>query len=267
MGLRPKNGRVKFPDADMDYLRFGTGPKNLIMLPGLGDGLRSSYGLALPMALLYRMYAKDYTVYMFSRKNQLPAGCTTEDMARHLAQAMDRLCIDKAHILGVSMGGMIAQHLAADCPEKVEKLVLVVTAARPNPVLTDSVTLWMSQAEAGDHRALMDSNLKKIYSADYYRKNKWTVPLLGVSTKPKSYERFLVMARACLEHDAYGKLSAITAPTFVMGGGKDETLGSAAASEIAAAIPGAKLKIYSQWGHGLYEEAPEFNADVLKFLK
>ena len=267
MLLGAKNGRVQFPDGTMDYLRFGTGRENLIMLPGLGDGLRSIYGMALPMALMYRMFAKDYTVYMFSRKSHMDPGCTTADMARHVKEAMDVLGIEKAHFLGVSMGGMLAQHLAADFPEAVDKLILTVTAARPNPVLTDSVTLWMHQAEAGNHTALMDSNLQRIYSADYYRKNKWMVPFLGKFTKPKSYDRFLVMARACLEHDAFDKLPSITAPTLVLGGGKDETLGSEAAGEIAAVIPGAKLKIYSRWGHGLYEEAREFNSDILAFLQ
>ena len=262
-----KNGRVVFPDSHMDYLRFGTGEKTLIMLPGLGDGLRSSYGLALPTAILYRMYAKEYTVYMFSRKASMPAGCGTREMALHVKQAMDLLDIGRAHILGVSMGGMIAQHLAADFPEKVEKLVLAVTAARPNPLLTDSVTLWMTQAEAGDHTALMDSNLQRIYSAEYYRKNKWLVPILGITTKPKSYERFLIMAQACLDHDSFGILPSISAPALVLGGGKDETLGADASREIAAAIPGALLKIYEPWGHGLYEEAPEFHTDVLTFLR
>lgn len=265
--MGPKNGRVRFPDGTMDYLRFGRGEKTLIMLPGLGDGLRSSYGLALPMALLYRMYAKKYTVYMFSRKDNMPRGCSTEDMACHVAEAMDILGIGKAHVLGVSMGGMIAQHLAADYPEKVEKLILAVTAARSNPVLTQTVTLWMEQAKAGDHRALMDSNLQRIYSRDYYQKNRWMVPILGMTTRPKSYEKFLVMAQACLDHNAWEKLASIKAPALVLGGGKDEILGADAAGEIAGAIPGARLKIYEPWGHGLYEEAPEFNSDVLAFLQ
>lgn len=265
--LNAKNGRVIFPDTEMEYLRFGTGEKVLIMLPGLGDGLRSSYGMALPVALMYRMYAKEYTVYMLSRNRNLPSGCTTADMARHVKEAMDILGIEKAHLLGVSMGGMIAQHLAADDPEKVEKLILVVTSARPNPVLTDSVKLWMHQAEEGDHTALMDSNLQRIYSEGYYQKNRWMVPFLGKFTKPKSYERFLIMAQACLDHDAFDKLPSIAAPTLVMGGGKDETLGSEASREIAEAIPGAKLRMFPQWGHGLYEEAPEFNREVLEFLR
>ena len=74
------------------------------------------------------------------------------------------------------------------------------------------------------------------------------------------------MAQACLRHNAFEKLPSITAPTLVMGGGQDATLGSEAVAEIAAAIPQAKLRIFPQWGHGLYEEAPEFNKEVLDFL-
>lgn len=262
-----KNAAVKFCDTDMDYIRFGTGEKLLVMLPGLGDGLRCVKGTALPMAFLYREFAKEYTVYAFSRRNVLPEGYTTRDMARDQKMAMDALGIEKADVFGVSMGGMIAQWLAIDCPEKVGKLVLVVTSARPNPILTESVTEWIAQAKQGDHTALMDSNVRRIYSDAYYRKNKWLVPVMGKVTKPRSYDRFLVQANACLTHDAYGNLSQIQSPTLVVGGEKDKTLGGEASREIAARIPDAQLRMYAQWGHGLYEEAKDFHQSVLEYLK
>ena len=266
MALKAKNGTVKTGDMEMEYIRFGTGKKTLVMLPGLGDGLRSMKGTALPMALMYRALTKDFTVWAFSRGNSLPDGYTTWDMARDQKLAMDALGIEKADLLGVSMGGMISQHLAAQWPEKVGKLVLVVTAARPNPVLTSSVEEWMGQAKRGDHTALMDSNVRKIYSQDYYRKNKWLVPIMGKMTKPRSYDRFFVQANACLTHDSFHQLSRITAPTLVMGGEQDQTLGGDPSREIAAGIAGAELKMYPQWGHGLYEEAKDFLQVVLEFL-
>ena len=266
MLYQAKNGSIPFGETTMDYIRFGSGAKTLIMLPGLGDGLRSMKGTALPMALMYRTLAKDYTVYAFSRLNQLPRGYTTRDMAADQARAMDALGIEKADFLGVSMGGMIAQHLAADFPERVGKLVLVVTAARANPILTESVLEWIAQAKAGDHTALMDSNLRKIYSAEYYRKNKWMVPVTGKLTKPKSYDRFFVQAEACLTHDSLDSLKAITASTLVMGGEQDHTLGGDASREIAEGIAGSELKMYPQWGHGLYDEAKDFLSAVLEFL-
>jgi len=258
-----KNGRI----GDTDYVRFGSGERVLIMLPGLGDGLQTVKGTALPMALMYRKLAKCFTVYMFSRKNDLPDGHTTRAMAHDLAEAMEALGIRKASLLGVSMGGMIAQHFAIDRPDLTDKLVLVVTAPRPNALLTGSVEEWLAQAEQGDHTALMDSNVRRIYSKGYYRANKWLIPIMGKLTKPRSYRRFFVQGKACLTHDAYEALPKITAPTFVIGGEQDQCLGGNASRELAARIPGAKLHMYPQWGHGLYEEAKDFVGLVLEFLK
>lgn len=261
-----KNGILNLNGTHMDYIRFGSGKRTLIMLPGLGDGLRTVKGTALPMALMYRMFCKDFTVYAFSRKEPSSNGCTTRDMAFDLAEAMEQLGIEKADIFGVSMGGMIAQHFAIEFPEKVGKLILAVTSSKPNPILTESVQEWITLAKSGDHAAFMDSNLQRIYSDTYYRRNRWMIPLVGKLTKPKSYDCFFSQADACLTHDAFGRLSEIHAPTLVVGGEKDLALGGAASREIAAKIPGAQLLMYPQWGHGLYEEAKDFNEKVQHFL-
>ena len=257
------NGNIN----ETDYIRFGTGPQVLVILPGLGDGLRTVRGTALPMAWMYRIFAKNFTVYMFSRKSHLPQGHSTRDMARDLKETMDALGISNADVLGVSMGGMIAQWLAIDYPDMVNGLILAVTSPRPNDVLTASLEEWMAQAQADVHFALMDSNLRKIYSDSYYRKNKPLLPILAKVTKPKRYGRFLIQAEACLHHDTFDSLPQITAPTLVIGGEKDLALGCEASREMAEQIPGAELKIYPQWGHGLYEEAPDFNQTVYNFLR
>lgn len=260
------NGTVSMESAAMDYIRFGTGSRTLILLPGLGDGLRTVRGTALPMALMYRLFARDFTLWCFSRKHPLPEGCTTRDMARDLKEAMDRLGIEKADLFGVSMGGMIAQHFAADFPDRVNRLVLAVTCPRPNPILEESIEEWVSLARQGDAAGFMESNVRRMYSDAYYQKNKWLTPIVGALTKPKSYDRFFIQARACLTHDAFGRLGQISAPTLVIGGEQDKALGVQASCDLAEAIPNARLKIYPQWGHGVYEEAPDFNQTVLQFL-
>lgn len=265
--LNAKNGVLDLNGAQMEYIRFGTGSRTLIMLPGLGDGLRTMKGTALPMALMYRSFGREFTVYAFSRLNQLPQGHTTRDMARDQKQAMDLLGIERADIFGVSMGGMIAQHLAVDFPEKVDRLILAVTAAKPNPAIRACIQEWIGLAQAGDHTALMDSNLRLIYSDSYYHKNKALIPMVGAMTKPKSYARFLVQAQACLTHDCYDRLASITAPTLVLGGEQDAVVGPEASREIAARIPGAKLKMYENRGHGVYDEEKEFYPFLLNYLK
>ena len=261
-----QNGALRLDGDTMHYIRFGSGKRTLIMLPGLGDGLTTVKGTALPMAVLYRAFARDFTVYMFSRRNHLPEGYTTRDMARDLKNAMDALGIQRADIFGVSMGGMIAQHFAADYPGHTGKLILTVTCAAANSVLTKAVSEWTAAAKRGDHTALMDSNVRLIYSDAYYRKNRWLIPVMGSITKPKSYDRFFVQASACAGHNAVSRLAFIAAPTLVIGGAQDMVTGPEASRELAAAIPGAKLKIYEQFGHGLYDEAKDFNRVLLDFL-
>jgi len=266
MLFHAKNGALSLGNARMDYICFGRGGRVLVILPGLGDGLQTVKGTALPMALMYREFAKDFTVYAFSRKDPLPGGCTTKDMARDLKEAMDQLGIPKADILGVSMGGMIAQYLTVDHPEKVNKLILTVTCPCLNPILEASVKEWVELAKQGDHAGFMESNLRRIYSEKYYRRNRWLVPILGKLTKPKSYDRFFVQAAACLTHDASEKLCRIHAPTLVIGGEKDLAVGGDPSGELAAEIPGAKLWMYADLGHGLYEEAKDFNGRIKAFL-
>ena len=267
MELLPLNGYVFVEKRKLDYIRFGHGKKHLILLPGLGDGLKTVRGTAMPMALMYRNFAKEFTVWSFSRGEPVAEGASTRDMARELKNAMDKLGIGRAHILGVSMGGMIAQHLAADSPEKVDKLVLAVTCGFSGQEVRECVGHWFYLAQKGDHTALLRSNLERIYSEDYCRKNGWMVPLLGKLTKPKSYDRFFAQARACMTHTMAVPLQAITAPTLVIGGEQDRVVSPDGSRALAKAIPGARLYMYEGWGHGLYEEAPDFNRRVLEFLK
>jgi pimeloyl-ACP methyl ester carboxylesterase len=75
------------------------------------------------------------------------------------------------------------------------------------------------------------------------------------------------MAEACRSHDAFHRLPLIAAPTLVVGGEQDQSLGGDASRELAARISGAQLKMYSQWGHGLYEEAKDFLPVITEFLR
>lgn len=262
-----KNCKVQVGNTFMNYAVFGSGKKNLIMIPGLGDGLRTDAKLAAFYAVLYGKFAKDYTVYVFSQKTVMPEKYSTRKMAKDMKDAMSILNIEKADVIGVSLGGMIAQHLAADYPEVVQKLVLVVTAPRKNQYTQSAVSGWIEMAKRGDYHKLMIDTLKKMYTKEYIEKNRWLMSIAGKVGKPKSYERFITMGYACLYHDAYEKLANIQADTFVIGGALDRTLGGKASVELAEKIPNAELKIYSEYGHALYDEAKDFNQMVLDFLQ
>ncbi|MBD5519410.1 MAG: alpha/beta hydrolase [Lachnospiraceae bacterium] len=266
MFYHAKNGSVRIGNSEMDYISFGNGNKALIMLPGLGDGLTTVKGMALVFSVLYRIYAKEFRVYVFSRKNNLQEGYTTREMAKDQAEAMTALGISKAEVIGISQGGMIAQYLAIDYPDLVDKLILAVTSSKPNEITEEVVDAWMEMASQGNYRDLMIDTAEKSYSESYLKKYRLLYPLLGRIGKPKSFSRFLIQAASCIMHDAYDELDKIICPTLVIGGECDKVVGTESASVTADKIKGSELFIYKGLGHAAYEEAKDFHERILNFL-
>jgi len=260
------NGSVCIGNSEMDYVSFGNGSENLVMLPGLGDGLSTVKGMALIFSIMYRVYAKKFTVYVFSRKENLQEGYSTREMAKDQADAMASLGILKANILGISQGGMIAQYLAIDYPNLVDKLILAVTSSKPNEVMEKVIGVWVEMATQGNYKNLMIDTAEKSYSESYLKKYRLIYPFLGKMGKPKSFKRFLIQAVSCVEHNAYNELNKIKCPTLVIGGDCDKIVGTTAASAIADKISGSELFIYNGFGHAVYEEAKDFNERVLDFI-
>ena len=175
-------------------------------------------------------------------------------MAADQAEALHILGLDRIGVLGVSEGGMIAQYLAIDHPELVEKLVLAVTAPRANDVVLSCVPGWMDMAERGDHKALMIDTAEKSYSPAYLKKYRKLYPVLGHVGRPKSYDRFLTNAQAILGFDARAELKKIPCPTLIIGGTEDHIVGVEASRELAEAILNSQLYLYPGLGHAAYEE-------------
>lgn len=260
-----KNGCVTVGDTDMYYVSFGNGKKNLVVLPGLSDGLATVKGKAGILSLPYHKFFQTYTVYLFSRKNRMPEGYTIREMAHDQVLALKNLGIDQIYLLGVSQGGMIAQYIAIDHPEIVTKLILVVTAPNANAVVKEAVSGWIDMAQRGDHKSLMVDTAEKMYSEHYLQKNRKVFPLLAGFTKPSSYDRFLKNSFAILDFDSRRELSKISCPTMILAGSDDHTVGTDAGPDLNKAIAGSELFVYDGLGHGAFEEAKDFYDRVLAF--
>lgn len=262
-----RNGTVDIGDTDMYYVSFGRGDRIMTVLPGLSDGLSTVKGMALLLRPPYKRFLKDYTVYIFSRKNRMPEGYSIRQMADDQAAAMKELGIDRSAVLGVSQGGMIAQYLAIDHPGIVERLILAVTAPYVNDVAGDAVKTWIGMAERKDHVSLMADTAEKTYSKAYLDKNRKLFPVIARFAKPKSYERFFRNAYAILGFDARGELEKISCPVLIIAGGDDKTVGNDAPYELNKLIPNSMLYIYEGLGHGAYEEAGDFYDRVFGFCE
>ena len=261
-----KNGAVSIGNTEMSYASFGHGSRVFIILPGLSDGLATVRGKALLLAKPYSHFFNGFTVYMFSRKDDMPVGYTIRDMATDQAEALRLLGIKHAAVMGVSQGGMIAQYLAIDHSELVDRLVLAVTAPRTNPIIRDSVEKWISLAKQGNHRELMIDTAEKSYSAAYLKRYRKLYPLIGAVGKPKSYDRFLVNAKSILHFDVLEEINWIACPTLIIGGDDDRIVGIQASYELHERIRDSRLYVYPGLGHAAYEEAKDFNQRVFEFI-
>ena len=264
--MNAKNLSVPLRDTEMDCAAFGSGKRKLILIPGLSDGLMTVKGRARLLAGPYRRFWAEFTVYVCSRPNLLPEGCSIRDMAEDLAKAMDILGVEKACVMGVSQGGMIAQYLAAEHPEKVERLALAVTAPWANETVQRFVRHVMALAEKGDHRQLMIDSAEQSYSERRLKKLRLSYPVLGRIGKPETYRRYFVNCEAILAFDAKAELGKVTCPTLILGGEEDRVVGAEGSLELHGAIPGSELHLYPGLGHGAFEEAPDFNERVFRFF-
>ena len=188
-------------------------------------------------------------------------------MAESLYKVMVALDISNASVVGVSQGGMISQYLALNHPEVVEKLVLVVTLSRPNPIVVSAIDTWTKMAKRKDYRGIMLSTAELSYTPKKAKQLKLTYGLIGSIGKPKSFDRFLIQAKSCISHDVFDRLCEIKCPTLIIGGTEDKIVTGEASKEIADRIQGSELYMYEGLGHGLYEEAKDFIHRVSSFCK
>lgn len=262
-----KNAKLEIEDTYVDYISFGRGKKNLILIPGVGEGLKTLKGYAIPFSVMYRKYTKDYKVYSFSRRNKMPNGFTTEDMAKDIIKHMNDLGIKKADVVGVSQGGMIAQYLAIHAPDRINKLVLVVTVPKPNNVIEESVNTWLKMAKEKDFKGIIIDTAERSYVGKYLERNKKLYKLLNFYKNRATYDRFIIEAEACLSHNAYNKLDQIKNPTLIIGAQKDRVVGIEGSKELHDRITGSELYIYEDYSHGVYEQAKDFNSRILTYLE
>ena len=261
-----KSGYIAIDDTRMYYVRFGHGNKTLAIIPGLSDGLTMVKGKALLLALPYRRYLNDYTIYMFSRKEPMHQGYTIRDMADDLAYAISQLGLSQVDWLGVSEGGMITQCMAIDHPELVRRLVLAVTAPCVNDVIRERINDWTNYAKHRQHKQLMIDTAEYSYSKGYLEKYRLIYPVIGLIGRPTSYQRLMVNMGAIMGFDAANQLSQIHCPTLIIGGEEDQIVGVEASLQLHDGIDNSELYLYQGLGHGAYEEAADFNDRVFDFL-
>ncbi|GHH83488.1 3-oxoadipate enol-lactonase [Streptomyces sulfonofaciens] len=189
---------------------------------------------------------------------------STPGFARDVLAVLDHAGIDRAHVYGTSMGGRVAQWIAADHPERVDRLVLGCTSPGAPHGVERGPEIRRALAQP-DPAAARRTLLELMYTPGWLSTHRGPFHTLGDPTMPGHARRGHL--RASARHDAWQALPRITAPTLVVHGTEDAFNPTANAPLIAARIPGARLHLVPGARHAYFEEfAALATPPVLDFL-
>jgi len=256
---------VRSGDADIAYETAGSGDPLLMIMGFLADS--RMWVLQTPA------FAEHFTCVTFDNRgvgmsSSPPGPYTTEQMAADAIAVLDDAGIERAHVLGISMGGAIAQHVALKAPERIRSLTLAATWCNPNPWLERIAEIGEQLASLGPEHAgraallwLFTPKLV-IHQPDVIS----AIEQMMLAFQPPA-DTFVKQIHGVLTHDTREQLAQIEAPTLVLGARRDIMVPPELAEIIAASIPGSRFELLDG-GHAFSaENAVEFNRVILEFLQ
>lgn len=263
------NATIHANGIDIFYRRTGAG-EPLLLISGLG-GHSGGWALNQPE------FAKHFDTIAHDNRGAGQTSApdepyTIRGMADDAAAMLDELGIARAHVVGVSMGGMVAQELAINYPDKVGRLVIACSRARASQLRRTIAVAQRALWEAGVPREAITAIQQPWGSTPQVLQDE-QLPMDALALQaadpyliqPHAYLRQL---DATIEHDTYDRLGQVKSPTLALVGSEDVLTPPFESEEIARLIPGAKLRILPRGGHGFSREYPaQFSRAVLQFLQ
>ena len=239
------------------YLDVGAGTPVVLI-----HGLAGDYSAWLAQIEVLRQH---HRVIAFDNRGagkstQLDEPVTTAELAVDTLQLMDHLEVQRAHVVGRSMGGAVAQHMALQAPERIISLVLCASFAQLDPLgrrvllnMREALEWRMNWADHARH------SVQNFVSADFFNRYPERVAaieaLIGGETRlPACYIR---QNEACQLHDTVGDLHRIRQPTLIMGGDSDPICSLTATGVLSVGLPNARAEIFSNASHFFLMEQPE----------
>lgn len=262
---------MKANEQNLYYEVHGEGSP-LVLIMGIGYDA-TLWGLHQVPAL-----SKEYQVIVFDnrdvgRSSQASGSYTIADMADDVAALLDGLGIDRTSIVGISMGGMIAQEFALRHPDRLDKLIMTATSADNVQAWFDPISVWnFVKSHDNEGLAFASQQFLWLFSDSFVRNHEavdQTLQMLGSNPNPQGPEAFNRQAEAYVKHDALGRLGGVKAQTLVICGERDRLTPPWVCQRVAEVIPGAQYEQIDGPGssHVLVLERPDdFNSLVLSFL-
>jgi 3-oxoadipate enol-lactonase len=258
--------KVEVPGTELNYERAGAG-EPLLLIQGM-SGNHLAWGRPFSSLL-----EQSFEVIAFDNRGIGLSRAATEafsiaEMAADTLALLDALELESAHVLGISMGGMIAQELALAEPARLRSLTLGCTyCGGPGSQLMDPADFQglVEAMASGDrqrvYRAMYELNLSPGFRADEGHFEEF---VKMAEALPAARETIGFQVQAIAAHDTSGRLPQIDLPTLVVHGTVDRVLGYPNGPLVASLIPGARLETLEGVGHMFWWEQPDRAAELVR---
>lgn len=252
---------------EMAYLLDGGGTETIALINGIADEKESfAFQVEAFAAAGYRVLCLDNRGVGGTGKPDGPY--TTRQMAEDAKGLVDALGIDDVHLVGFSMGGMIAQEYACAFGDGLRSVSLVASYAAPGPFCAKLFDMWAEITRASGVETVVREVLLWCFTPAFYEDQRALAQEFddGIAGIRLTAEGFLAQLAAIQRHDTTERLGALGLPTLVLAGEADMLIPPIQSRRLHAAIPGAEW-VTVQGGHAALWEFPEtFNAAVLDFI-
>lgn len=256
--------------ARLPWLEFG--PRDavtLVAMPGLTDGLAPISESAAALSVLEPPTDfRAYRIIALSFRHPIRHGASTRDLAGDLSAFLEAEVGQPAIVSGHSMGGMVAQHVAADRPDLVAGLILSATAAYADEALERGLERWEALLNAGDWRGFYRDAVDTSYTSGARLRRRLMQRLTPAPAVPDLLDRHLALSAAARAHDARPSLAGIHVPAIVMAGEHDPLVRVERSRELAEMLPAAQFRLFPGLAHGFPEQARErYSDELVAFVK
>jgi 3-oxoadipate enol-lactonase len=249
------------------YELEGDGEETIVLVNGLADTLETwAFQMDALLGAGYRVLRFDNRGV--GRTSKPPGPYTTELFAQDTKALVDALGITDFHLLGVSMGGMIAQEYALANPTDLRSLTLACTYAAPGPFCSRMFSLWADMAPVMGVPAVMRDVLLWAFTVPFFSEQPEVLKEFEAEMAAIDHpvEAYLAQLSSIQTHDTTERVGGIGVPTLVLAGEEDILIPVSLSRQLHAAIPGAEWAT-TPGGHACLWETPDpFNAAVLDFL-
>lgn len=192
-----------------------------------------------------------------------PSPVTMDRLARDVVDLLDTVGIRRAVFVGISMGGMVGQHLALLAPERVAGLVIADSAAGFDATGRAAWDDRIAQVRRDGLAPLVDMMMGRWFTDAFRRRHPEIVATIAEGLARSPVEGYVAACAAIRDHDFAGRLAKIACPTLVVCGEHDPSTPLPLSQALAAGIPGARLAVLPGVHHLPCVEAPEAFAAVL----